>query len=46
VDGDHHVLEVVVAGPPRQILEADRELMGARRDAGPDLIGEKILRSA
>ena len=34
MDGDHHVLEVVVAGCPRHILEADLELMTVCRDTG------------
>jgi hypothetical protein len=38
VEGGHHVLEVVVAGCPRHVLEADLELMTACHDAGQDLI--------
>jgi len=37
VNGEHHVLEAVVARCPRQILEADLELLTASRDAGQDL---------
>ena len=39
MDLDHHVLEIVVAGGARQVLEADLQVVAALRHAGQDLVG-------